>query len=138
MSYLNKSYLSVTKHTLKYNLATMILHITSYVAWVAAQASGEYSPASFERDGFIHCSTPDQLEGTLDKHFGSTNKVYVLVIDASKERDYTKYENLEGGTELFPHLYRKLPVSSVLTSFEIFRNAAGKFDIPKDFKAEIL
>ena len=39
----------------------MILHITSKSEWAAAQTRGEYSAPSLQTEGFIHCSTEDQV-----------------------------------------------------------------------------
>ena len=39
----------------------MIYHITSRSAWDEAKARGEYRAPSLESEGFIHCSTRNQL-----------------------------------------------------------------------------
>ena len=43
----------------------MILHIVSRAEWEAAQGAGRYAPASLEREGFIHFSTPGQVLGIV-------------------------------------------------------------------------
>jgi uncharacterized protein (DUF952 family) len=38
-------------------------------------------------------------------------------------------ENLEGGTELFPHVYGRLPMSAVVEIHELLPSAEGRFEL---------
>ena len=46
-----------------------IYHVTTAKAWEAAQAQQIYVPATFEKDGFIHCSIERQMEGVLERFY---------------------------------------------------------------------
>jgi uncharacterized protein (DUF952 family) len=90
-----------------------IYHITSEHEANGAKISGVYVPPDFEREGFIHCSYAHQLEGVIRKRFQNRTDLVVLEIDPAQLTCEVIDENLEGGTELFPHIYGRLPMSIV-------------------------
>jgi uncharacterized protein (DUF952 family) len=57
------------------------------------------------RDGFIHLSTREQLEGTLASHFAGEAGLILLEIRTDAVHAALKWEPSRGGT-LFPHLLR--------------------------------
>ena len=112
-----------------------IYHITTTEAWAAAQATGEYTSAAFEEEGFIHCSYRHQVVPVANRRFrGQTNLVLL-----SLYRDRTGCpvidENLEGGPELFPHVYGPLPVGVILEVIHFPCEADGRFALPDRLQA---
>ena len=91
-----------------------IYHITSALAVTEAEPSGEYVPEGFAVEGFIHCSYAHQIQGVLDRRFKGRTGLVVLEIDQRRLTCHVVDENLEGGTELFPHIYGRLPMSAVV------------------------
>jgi uncharacterized protein (DUF952 family) len=92
----------------------VIYHITSADAAAAAQKSGVYVPEGFELEGFIHCSYTTQIAGVLQRRFQGRTNLVLLEIDPSRLSCRIVDENLEGGVELFPHVYGRLPMSAVV------------------------
>src|SRR5436853_5711519 len=92
-----------------------IYHITSEAEAKAAQATGEYSPQGFAAEGFIHCSYEHQIQGVLQRIFKGRAGLVILEIDPAKLPCSVVDENLEGSTELFPHIYGRLPMSAVVS-----------------------
>ena len=92
----------------------MIVHITTPDAWADAIATGAYTADSLATEGFIHCSEERQVAWVLQKHFSGRTGLLLLHIDPTRLDAEVKYENLEGGTELFPHVYGAIPVSAVV------------------------
>lgn len=92
----------------------MIYHITTAEAAEAAQQSGEYAPEGFALEGFIHCSYAHQIQGVLQRRFQGRRNLVLLEIEPSRLPCPVIDENLEGGTELFPHIYGRLPMSTVV------------------------
>ena len=90
-----------------------IYHITSEREATEAQTSSEYTPQDFPREGFIHCSYAHQVEGVIQRRFQGRSDLVLLEIDPSQLTCRVIDENLEGGTELFPHHYGRLPMSAV-------------------------
>jgi uncharacterized protein (DUF952 family) len=91
-----------------------LFHITSEAEAVEARRTGEYVPQAFEAEGFIHCSYGHQVQGTLIRIFKGRTDLVVFEIDPAELPCRVIDENLEGGTELFPHIYGKLPMSAVV------------------------
>lgn len=109
----------------------MILHIADPHTYDAAVASGSgiYKPTSFDTEGFIHCSDMSQLASTLHRHFGAADRLLLLAIDSSAEQEHLRYEDLYKRGQEYPHLYRPLPLSSVLGTYVLERKG-GMFSIP--------
>ena len=91
-----------------------LLHVTTADAWADAVARGSYTADSLATEGFIHCSEERQLAWVVQKHFPGRTGLLLLHIDPARLDAEVKYENLEGGTELFPHVYGSIPVSAVV------------------------
>jgi uncharacterized protein (DUF952 family) len=81
--------------------------------WAQMQAQGVFkgSPDD-QRDGFIHFSTAEQLEGTIERHFAGERDLVVLEVDAAALGDALRWEPSRGGA-LFPHLYGELALDAV-------------------------
>ena len=54
----------------------------------------------------------------------------LLTIDTSQVGAEIRYENLEGGEELYPHLYGPLNLDAVVAAVAFEPNAAGRFNLP--------
>lgn len=90
-----------------------IYHIAEVAAWEAQRPAGSYSPASFESDGFIHCSIAKQVEGTVRRFFADRSDLLLLTIDIETLVSPLRWEEGEPG-ELYPHLYGPLNVDAVI------------------------
>ena len=95
-----------------------------------AARSGTYAPPSLEREGFVHCSYAGQVAATADRVFRGQQQLLVLEIDPSLLGSRVVAENLEGGSELFPHVYGRLPMSAVLAIRELRCRPDGTFETP--------
>ncbi|MFM7426207.1 MAG: DUF952 domain-containing protein [Elainella sp.] len=110
------------------DLAAPIFHITDRSQWQAAQKTGTYSHPSLETEGFIHCSTADQVVWVANAFFRGQTGLVLLQI-APEQLDDLRFDPVpEVG--LFPHLYSELPVSAVAQVFEFEPNSAGEFVLP--------
>jgi uncharacterized protein (DUF952 family) len=94
--------------------AALIYKVLRAAEWGAMQARGVFkgSPDD-QRDGFIHFSTAEQLEATIERHFAGERDLVVLEVDAAALGEKLKWEPSRGGA-LFPHLHGELPLSAVL------------------------
>jgi uncharacterized protein (DUF952 family) len=111
---------------------SVIFHIASKADWLAAQGAGEYRGSTRDRtldeEGFIHCSTADQVT-RIANDFYSDAEVDLAVLEIAPERldAEVRYENLDGGAELFPHIYGALPVDGVVSVTPLARDSSGTF-----------
>jgi uncharacterized protein (DUF952 family)/ubiquinone/menaquinone biosynthesis C-methylase UbiE len=109
-----------------------IFHITSGRDWSLAQKTGEYrlSTRGVELDdqGFIHCSDAEQVVSVANAVYGGFEGwLVVLEIQVDRLDAEVRYENLDGGTELFPHIYGALPVTAVSSLVTLRRDSSAKW-----------
>lgn len=97
---------------------TDILHIATPDEWAAAQQSGTIRPPSLDTEGFVHCSTREQLDTTLARHFRGAGPLLALVLDASVVEPHLRWEESHPG-ERFPHVYAPIPASAVIEVEEV-------------------
>lgn len=93
-------------------------HLAVAVEWEAAVESGtDYRRstlgASLDEVGFIHCSFAGQVQRIADLVYRDRADVLLLTIDRSRLDAEVRVENLEGGEDLFPHIYGPLPIAAV-------------------------
>ncbi len=115
----------------------IIFHITAREAWERAKPEGSYRPEAFAADGFIHCSTPAQVVRVADARFRNRRGMVLLAIDTERVAAEIVYENLEGGPELFPHIYGGLNADAVAEVLEFEPGADGYFKPIADYGLRI-
>ena len=108
----------------------IIFHITTRNTWERAAEQGTYRPEAFAADGFIHCSTREQVIQVANARFRGQIGLVLLVIDTDKVTPEIVYENLEGGQQLFPHIYGGLNIDAVADVLEFEPRADGQFTLP--------
>jgi glutathione S-transferase len=97
-----------------------IRHIALVSDWEAAVAAGEYRVSSLgttiDDEGFIHASTPEQVEGTARRFYADVEgPLVVLCLDTERLEAGgvpVRFDEVAPGVE-FPHLYAALPVGLV-------------------------
>ena len=109
----------------------VIFHITALDAWDRTKAEGSYQPEAFAAEGFIHCSTREQVVRVADARFRGRRGLVLLCIDTEKVVAEIVYENLEGGRELFPHIYGGLNTDAVVEVLEFEPGVDGSFSFPQ-------
>src|SRR4051812_49009569 len=109
---------------------SVIYHISRKTDWEAALKSGAYSADSLRTEGFIHCSTAAQVIATADRLFKGRRGLVLLSIDTDKVTAEIRYENLEGGIDLFPHVYGAIPVAAIAGVHDFAPCADGTFAMP--------
>ena len=89
-----------------------ILHVARAADWSAAVEAGSYRwstrAVTLDEQGFIHCSTPEQVARVASfVYAGNSDPLVVLVLSedvVTASGIELRYE--DGGTgELFPHIY---------------------------------
>jgi len=109
----------------------IILHITRKRDWEDAVKRGAYSSHTLRTQAFIHCSTPAQVIPVADFLFRGQHDLVLLCIETSRITAEIRYENLEGGTKLFPHVYGPLTVWSVVSVCDFPPKDDGTFELPE-------
>ena len=108
-----------------------IFHITTVEEADAAARVGSYVPGAFDAEGFIHCSYRRQILDVANRRFAGRSDLALLEIDRERLSCDVRDENLEGGTELFPHIYGRLPMTAVVRAYPFQCGADGRFELPE-------
>jgi uncharacterized protein (DUF952 family) len=103
-----------------------------------------YRAPSLDSEGFIHCSTVDQLVETANRFFANRTDLVVLCIDEARIGQRVAYEapvpppgtidaeaEPDGESLLFPHVYGPIPVEAVVGVVDLVAEADGTFALPK-------
>ncbi len=117
----------------------MIYHITSRSAWNEARDRGEYRAESLETEGFIHCSTEEQVVPVAQKYYTGQHDLLLLVIEPALLESDLKWEPPTGGSpppgvsegDLFPHIYGPINLDAVVRVFDLEAAPDGKYSFPK-------
>jgi uncharacterized protein (DUF952 family) len=112
----------------------MIYHITPKNCWHTAQEDGVYQADSLSTEGFIHCSTAGQVLRTANRFFKGQQGLFLLCINDRQVEARLRYENLEGGSDLFPHIYGPLNLSAVTQALVFEPQPDGTFKLPEEVK----
>ena len=109
---------------------TIIYHITRVANWQAALAAHAYTADSLASEGFIHCSTAEQVLATANRIFKGQRDLLLLCVDSTRVGAEIRYENLEGGADLFPHIYGVLPIDAITAVHDFPPSVDGTFQLP--------
>ncbi len=119
----------------------MIYHITSGAAWAQAQMRGQYRAPSLASEGFIHCSTRDQVPGVANEFYRGKADLRLLCINADKLKCELRWEAAAHPDGVmaphsrddarFPHLYGALNLEAVVAAVA-FKERDSGFALPPD------
>jgi len=94
--------------------------------WAEFESAGRFDGSPLDRrDGFIHCSSRDQVSGTALRHFGAEPDLVVVAVDVMTLGEWLRWETSGNGGP-FPHLYAPLSRAAVVAVHRI--GGAGSVD----------
>jgi len=96
-----------------------IYHITTAAAWEKAQTTGAYITDSLSTEGFIHCSTQNQVAGVLDRYYKGQTNLVKLTIEKFKVTSPLIFELATSINEVFPHIHGPINLSAVIKAESI-------------------
>lgn len=105
-----------------------ILHLARGEDWDAARATGAYTADSLSSEGFIHCSEPQQVIAVANARFRGRRDLVMLQVAVARLTAPLQYENLEGGDDLFPHVYGPLNIDAIVAATVFLPDGGGAFD----------
>ena len=114
---------------------TTILHIARRAEWERAQAVGYYEAPSLARQGFIHCSLLGQVVRVANHLFKGSRDLVLLEIDPERLTAGVRFENLEAGEDLFPHVYGCIEIAAVRAVHDFQPDSKGAFCLPEELSA---
>ena len=108
----------------------VILHITTMTDWEQAVRVGEFCPDSLAADGFIHCSTAEQMAATANRHYPGRTDMVLLVVDEGLVESEIVWEDTSGKGEDYPHIYGALNPAAVVAVVPYVPGHGGMFSTP--------
>ena len=106
----------------------MILHITTRELWQTAVDT--YIPESFSADGFIHCSTIEQVLTPANEMFRGQTDLILLCINEEKVQAPVMYEDCYDTGRRYPHIYGPLNKDAIVRIVNFPANEDGSFSLP--------
>ncbi len=111
-----------------------IFHITSREQWAQAEQSGSYQADSLNSEGFIHCSTSDQVVKVANAYYPGQTGLVLLCVDTDNLQSEVRYEDASGvhfePGEQFPHVYGPVNVGAVVKVIAWEPGPDGQFMVP--------
>ena len=88
-----------------------IIHLCQRQDWLKCQEHREYQNDSLMREGFIHCSQPEQLLDVANRYYQGLLDMIVLWIDPQKLVSEIRWEKAVDA--YYPHVYGPINLDSV-------------------------
>lgn len=114
-----------------------IYHLVPRNVW--EQSSDPYEAETLASEGFIHCSSIEQLTVIANLFYREVEDLLALCIDAEVLSELLRDEKaalppgLEDVSELqgtFPHLYGPIPRTAIRQVIALKKNAKGEWELP--------
>lgn len=113
----------------------IIYHIAHRQGWEHARQVGHYQVDTLATEGFIHCSTREQVIRTADRFYRGQSDLVLLCIDTGRVEAEIRYEALVGSEE-FPHIYDSLQTDAVSRVMAFEPDEDGFFRMPSEKNIE--
>jgi len=110
---------------------SIILHITKREQWEKAKLEGVYRGDTLDSQGFIHCSTSQQIVKVANALYYAQRELVLLCIVTNRVQSEIKYESA-GNEELYPHIYGPLNVDAVVKVVDFEPTKNGEFVLPRE------
>jgi uncharacterized protein (DUF952 family) len=95
-----------------------IFHIAVRAEWDAQLDSPGYRPDAFAGEGFVHCSTVEQLGPTTARHFPGRDDLVLLTLDPERLTADLRWEPSPSTGELFPHVYGAIDREAIVETVD--------------------
>lgn len=100
----------------------------------AAEAQGWFESADLAAEGFIHCSFLHQVMGVSRRHYAGQQGLVLFSIDPAAVDCEIRVENTSGGTDLYPHIYGRVPWTAVQQVYQDTYDQVGNFQLPVELR----
>jgi uncharacterized protein (DUF952 family) len=102
-----------------------LYHLALAEDWDPAVADyrGSTVGRTLDEEGFVHCSTAEQVQVTADRFYSGRTDVVLLTIDPQLVDAEIR---VEGG---FPHVYGPLPTAAVVGTAAVPVSSEGRLEL---------
>ncbi len=117
----------------------MILHITSRREWAEARERGEYIAPSLRTEGFIHCSTENQVLHVANAFYAGRTDLVLLKLNEAQLKPELKWEPPAGPpapgisvSDKFPHIFGPINLNAIASVLDFPPDPVSeKFSLPQ-------
>lgn len=96
--------------------------------WSAAQSGGEYTPAAFVHDGFVHFSFAHQVARVANAIYPDEPDLIAVEVDSEAVPAELLIEDCYESGEVFPHVYGPIPLAAARGSTPLTRGVDGNWE----------
>ena len=115
---------------------SVVFHIAARAEWETAIAAGTYRTGSLDTEGFIHCSTGEQVSATANTRFARRTDLVLLFIDAERLAAALRYEPVaDPPGAIFPHVFGPINLAAVFDVVALAPGPDGRFEIQREVPA---
>ncbi len=112
----------------------MIINLMTKEKYSSLEGEAYFSSPSLQEEGFIHCSSLDQVIKVANKHYKDIDPTLIVLLDEAKIEAKVVFEDLYGKGEDYPHVYGQINTSAIIGVHELERNEEGLFELPTSLK----
>lgn len=120
--------------------ASPLLHLCAPVTWRMALAAGTVAPPSLLTEGFVHLSTPAQVQVPANELYAGRSDLVMLVIDPARLPGELRFEPARPPAPAgmrFPHHYGLVPTGAVVAVLPYRPGPDGRFTDPVGLPAPV-
>jgi uncharacterized protein (DUF952 family) len=110
----------------------LIVHITSTQSW--AEVIDAYTAPSLKTEGFIHCSSPEQVTDPANALFFGQKDLVLLCIDTRRLGAEVIHEDCYEAGQTFPHIYGPINRDAVIAVVPFPPDEDGGFSLPAEIE----
>lgn len=110
-----------------------ILHFSSREAWASARERGEYRTPNLATEGFIHCSTADQVHVPANALVRGRTDLVLLTVETERLDHEVRWEPGDPSdpqSTPYPHVYGPIPLAAVTAVRDFPPQPDGTFTMP--------
>src|SRR5512147_2377460 len=109
-------------------MAEPVFHIASASDWAAGDVL--YRPVCLLREGFVHCSTAEQVMLVANSKYVGRSDLLVLAVDPDLLYAELRYEG-QNEEERYPHIYGPIERAAVIAAEQLRVADDGSFVRPR-------
>jgi uncharacterized protein (DUF952 family) len=113
--------------------AGTILHFCARDAWLQARARGEYRGDTLDAEGFIHCSSAEQIHIPANALVRGRTDLVLLEVDPARLTSPVRWEPgdpTDPNSMQFPHVYGPIERDAVIAVHDFPPGPDGTFAVP--------
>lgn len=109
----------------------VIYHIATNDDWQEAIENGIYCCESLESEGFIHCSTIEQVIPVANRFYQGRRDLVLLAIDEKEVNSPVQFDEVPDSEEKFPHVYGPIDSNAIKRAVSFPHDDSGHFSLPQ-------